>query len=128
MGERTMYVISSALSQQQRGWGGGSCLMIDPLPVIERGRPAIPCPPHYIYTTRTFAGMSASLGMLSFSASKARTPMRPAKRASHVALVPTPKGLTIPIPVTTTRRRAAAMLGGVRLCLCEVRVGMGVRG
>ena len=66
--------------------------------------------------------MSASLGMLSFSASKARTPMRPAKRPSHVALVLIPKGLTMPIPVTTTRRRAAAMLVGVLVRLLDVRV------
>lgn len=76
------------------------------------------------HTKRTRAGMSASLAMLSLSASKARTPMRPVKRASHVVLVPTPKGLTIPIPVTTTRRRAAAMM---LMTACGCVVGSVVR-
>jgi len=48
--------------------------------------------------------------------------MRPAKRPSQVALVPIPKGLTMPIPVTTTRRRAAAMLVDELVHLLNVRV------
>ncbi len=59
--------------------------------------------------------------MLSVAASKARTPIWPPSKASQVAVVPTPKGLTRPMPVTTTRRGSAAAMGLVSVWVVDVR-------